>query len=151
VRVKFEVRPFAWDAAPKIDVRLIPDFEVPLRNLVDAVTFDQVLGEMRHQSIPGFETFRRRDIRLVPEGVEGVWIEGQLLWHEAYFDHRTDTVLQQAIIDLIDIREIVDGISVLVLVVNTDLVVQDGVEADVFEIGDLLDGDEVVPVAIAQG
>ena len=30
---------------PEIDVRLIPDFEVPTGDLVDAVAIDQVLGE----------------------------------------------------------------------------------------------------------
>src|ERR1700727_2181384 len=134
MRIQFKILALAWDAIPEIDIRRTPSLLVPLRDLVDAVALNQVLRELRHQGIPGFETPGGRDVRLVPEGMECVWVEGKLLWHEAYLDHGTDTVLQQAIIDLIDVREIVDRVSVLILVVDTDLVVQDGVEPDVLKI-----------------
>ena len=32
---------------PEIEVGLVPNFEIPLRDFVDAVAIDQVLGEMR--------------------------------------------------------------------------------------------------------
>ena len=51
---------------------------------------------------------------------------------------------KQAVVDLIDVGEVVDGVAVLVFVVDADLVVQDGVEADVSEVRDLLYGAQIV-------
>ena len=108
-----------------------------------------MLREMGHQCIPGLETFWRRNILLVPEGVERVRIEGQLFRHEADLDYRPNSLLQKTIVDLVDIREIVDRVAVLVLVIDSDLVMQNGVKAHVLEICYLLYRAQVVAVAIA--
>ena len=63
--------------------------------------------------------------------MQRVGIEGQLLGHEADLDDRADAILQQAIVDLIDIGKVVDRVAVLVLVVDSDLVMQDGVKAHI--------------------
>ena len=106
---------------------------------------------MCHQRIPVFETFRWRHIRLVPEGVERVGIKGQLLRHEADLHDRADAVLQQAVVDLIDIGKVIDRVAVLVLVIDSDLVMQDGVKTHILEFCYLLYRAKVVAVAIAQG
>ena len=83
--------------------------------------------------------------------MERVRIEGQLLRHEADLDHGADTILQQAIVDLIDIGKIVDRVTVLVLAINPDLVMKNGMKANVLEICYLFYRTQVVTVAIAQG
>src|ERR1700729_3334343 len=52
VIVEFKVRSLPRYAAPEIDVRLVPDFEVPGCNLIDTVTVNKVLCEVGDQSIP---------------------------------------------------------------------------------------------------
>jgi hypothetical protein len=88
---------------------------------------------------------------VIPEDVEIIGIEGQLLRHEADLYDRADAVGEKTIVDLVDIREIVDRVTVLVFVIDTDLVVEDAVEADVAEVGDLVDGADVVAVVLAEG
>ena len=138
VIVELEVGGLFGLAGPEVDVGLVPDFEVPLRHFVDAVAVDQVLGELRRsrsshlaQSLGG-ETFclyqkacRRR-------------VGGQLFRHEAQLDEGPDAVCEQAVVDLIDVGEVVNRIALRVFVVDADLVVKDGVEADVLEVGGLL-------------
>ena len=57
VIVQLEVAFLPWDAAPEINIWLVPDFEVPLRNFIDAVSIDEMLREMRHQAVPLFHAF----------------------------------------------------------------------------------------------
>ena len=82
--------------------------------------------------------------------MERIWIEGQLLRHEADLDNRPHAVLQQTIVDLIDVREVVDRVAVLVFVVDADFVMQDGVKAHILEICYLLYRAQVVAIALAQ-
>jgi hypothetical protein len=88
---------------------------------------------------------------LVPEGVKRIGIEGQLLWHEADLYHRANAELQQPIVDLIDIRKIVDRVAVLILVIDPNFVMQDGMKAHVLEICYLLYRAQVVAIALTQG
>ena len=150
VVVELEVAALVRDASPEVDVGLVPDFEVPLRDLVDAVALDEVAGEGGDEAVPLLVGLGRGDIGLVPEGVEGVGVEGELFGHEADLDDGADAVGEEAVVDLIDVGEVVDGVAVLVFVVDADLVVEDGVEADVAEVGDLLHGAQVAAVAVAQ-
>src|SRR5579863_4343852 len=82
--------------------------------------------------------------------MERVWIEGQLLGHEADFDEGLDAVFEQAVVDLVDVCEVVDRVAVLVFVVDAEFVMKDGVEADVAEVGDFLNGAKIVAIALAQ-
>ena len=59
-------------------------------------------------------------------------------------------ILEQTVVDLIDVREVVDGLAIFVLVVEAGFIVKDGVEADVFEPSDALCFAKVVAVALAQ-
>ena len=42
---------------------------------------------------------------------EGSGLRGQLLGHEAQLDEGADSVFQQAVVDLIDVGEVVDRIA----------------------------------------
>ncbi len=44
-------------AAPEIKIRLVPDFEIPLRYFVDAIPLDEMLGEDRDQVVPSVQSF----------------------------------------------------------------------------------------------
>jgi hypothetical protein len=82
--------------------------------------------------------------------MESVGIEGELLRHEADLNDGTNAVGEEVVIDLVDVGEVVDGVAVLVFVVDSELIVQDGVEANVFEVGDLFYGFEVVEIALTK-
>ena len=88
---------------------------------------------------------------LVPEGVQGVGVGSELLGHEAHFHEGADLVFQEAIVDLIDVREVVDGISSGIFVVDSDFILKNRVETDEFEIGDAFGFAQIVAIAVAQG
>ncbi len=150
VRVEIEITLLARNAIPEIDIRLVPHLEIPLRDFINTVTIDQVLREVLYQVVPAFHALRRRNILLVPERMQRIRIEGQLLRHKADLDQRPHAILQQAIVNLVDVGEVIDRVAVLVLVINTDFVVKDRVEAHVFEIGDLLHGTQILAIAFPQ-
>ncbi len=70
--------------------------------------------------------------------MQRIRIECQLLGHEADFDKRLHSILEQPIVNLVNVREVVDGISVLVLVVNSDLIVQNRMKSHIAKVCDLL-------------
>src|ERR1700757_368461 len=148
--VELEVGLLCGTASPEVDVGLVPDLEVPLRDFIDAVTVDKMLREGGDKRVPLGVILRRRDDLLVPEGMV-VEARGELLRHEADLDEGADSVGEQAVVDLIDVGEVVDGVALLVFVVDAEFVVKDGVEADVPEVGDLLHGLHVVAIALAHG
>ena len=117
VVVELEVGLLRGPARPEIDVRLVPDFEIPLRNFVDAVALDQMLRKGRNQRVPLRVVLGRRDDLLVPEGVV-VEPRRQLLRHEADLDKGPHAIRQQAVINLVDVRQVVDGVSLRVFVVD---------------------------------
>ena len=62
VVVELEVGGLLGIAAPEIDVGLVPDFEVPLRDFVDTVAFDEMLRELRDQVVPLRVVLGRSDV-----------------------------------------------------------------------------------------
>src|SRR5579872_4218279 len=72
VIVKLPVAGLLGLAAPKIEIRFVPDFKVPLRNFVDAVAFDQMFGECSDKVNPLGPILGRRDVWPVPENVQEV-------------------------------------------------------------------------------
>ena len=70
-------------AGPEIDVGLVPDLEVPLRDFVDAVAFDEMPRECFDELLPLVPVFRRSDVLLVPERMQRVWVGGKFLGREA--------------------------------------------------------------------
>src|SRR6185437_13900652 len=124
VRIEIEVRFHARDTAPEVDVRLIPNLEVPLRNLINAEVLDQVLRECTDQTIPSLHALRRRYIRLVPERMKIIRIERQLLWHEANLNDRPHSLRNHVLVDLVDIGKVVKRLTVLIFVVHAELIMQ---------------------------
>ena len=150
VIVKLEVSGLFRIARPKIEIRLVPNFKVPLRDLIDAVAVDEVLGELGDEIVPLIPVFGWRDVLLVPESMKRVLVRGQCFGHETQFDERTHPVVQQAVVDLIDIRKVVQRMALGILVVDSNFIVEDGVEAHVLEAGNLLYIAEIVAIALAQ-
>ena len=108
-----------------------------LRNFVNAVTLDEVSGEGANEGVPlGIVLGRRHDL-LVPERMH-VLTERELLGHETDFDKGANAIGEQPVVNLVNVGEVVDGVALFVFVVYADFVVEDGVEADVVEIGDFL-------------
>ena len=83
VIVELEVGGLFGVADPEVDVGFVPYFESPLGDFVDAVAVDEVLGEGGDHGVPERVVLGRRDVLLVPEGVQGGGIGGHLLRHEA--------------------------------------------------------------------
>src|SRR4051812_9468765 len=151
VVVQLEVAFLPGNTVPEIDVRFVPDFEVPLRYFCSAITFHQVPGERGDQPVPPVKTLRWRDILLVPERMKRIRVKGQLLRHKADLDHRTNAVLQKSVVDLIYVGEVVDRCSVFIFVINADFIMQDAVETNVAEVCDLFHRPQVIPVTLAEG
>lgn len=59
--------------------------------------------------------------------------------------------MQQTIVNLVHVGKIVDGFSGGVFVVNAYFIVEDGVEADVFDVRGGFHFAQVVAIALAQG
>src|ERR1700731_797089 len=131
--IEFPVRGLPGIPCPEIQIGFVPDLEVPLCDFIDTVAIDQMLSKYGNEVAPFIPVLWRRNVRLVPEAMQSV-LSRQLLRHEAELDKRLHAVGQETVINLIDIGEIVDGLPLTVLVVQTDLVVKNGVEANVFEI-----------------
>src|SRR6185369_15672230 len=127
VVVEFEVSGLFRFPGPEIDVRFVPDLEIPLRNFVNAVTLDEVSGEGANEGVPlGIVLGRRNDL-LVPERMH-VLTEREFLRHETDFDKGADAAGEQTVVDLVDVGKVVDGGALGVFVVDADFVVEDGVE-----------------------
>ena len=137
-------------AGPEADVRLVPHLEVPAGYLVDAVTRDQVAGEGGDHRVPLGVVLRRRAVGVIPELLQLVRVGGQCRRHEAQLDEGLHAVLEQAVVDLVDVGEVVADRAVRVAVHHAHVVVEDAVEADVAEAGSLAHGVQVLAVIVAQ-
>src|SRR5271155_3687348 len=103
VIIQFKVAFLSRNATPEINIWFVPNFEVPLRNLIDTISIDKMLREMSHQAIPPLHAFGRRHIWLVPEWMQRIWVKRKLLWHKANFNDRSHAVFQKPVVDLIHI------------------------------------------------
>jgi len=75
VVVEIVVSGFLWIAGPEVDIGLVPDFEIPLCDLVDAVALDEMAREILDELLPLVTVFRRGNVLLVPEGMKGAGSE----------------------------------------------------------------------------
>src|SRR6185369_7292628 len=148
--VKLVIGFFLWIADPEIEVGLIPHFEIPLRDFFKAVALHQMAREGFDHLAPAIPNLRRRHVLLVPEGVQSFRVGRELLGHEAHFHEGAHLIFQEAIVDLIDVREVVDGISSGIFVVHSDFILKNRVEPDEFEIGDAFGFAEIVTIALTQ-
>lgn len=79
----------------RLEVRLVPALERPLRDLADAVTLDPMAREPLDQVAPGSEIVRWRDVALV---VEDDLVAGKKhARHEREFDDRLHSDRQQKV------------------------------------------------------
>ena len=108
-----------------------------------------MLRKSGDQLVPLCIILRRRNVLLIPKGVQRVSCR-ELLRHEAEFHKRANLVRKQTIIDLVHVREVVHRIALRVLVIHANFILEDGMEANIFEAGDLLDVAQVAAVALAQ-
>ena len=150
VVVEFEIRRLGRGAVPERDVRFVPHLEVPARHLVDAVAFDQMAGKRLDQVVPHRVALRRRGAQLVEERLGGIRVAVEIRRHEAQLDIRLDAQFQQAVVDLVDVGEVVDRLALLVQREHADVLVEDAVRAHVGEAGDLPDHLHVAPVVGTQ-
>ena len=77
-------------------------------------------------------------------------VGGQLLGHEAQLDKRPNFILQQPVINLIDVREIVERLSRRVFVVQSRFVMKNGVEANILKTRDAFGFAKILAIAFAQ-
>ena len=150
VVIQLKIAAIPGNSVPEINVRLIPDLEVPQRHLVGPITLDQVLPQGRNQRIPALHRLRRRHILLVPERVQRIRIKRQLLGHKADLNHRLHAVLQKSVVDLVHIREVVHRIAMLILRVHAVFIVQNAVRPHVAHPGHTMHRPQIVAVAFAQ-
>ena len=155
VVIELKVGLLFWIATPEVEVGFVPDFELPGGDFVDAVACDEVGGESLDHGVPEDVVPGRGDVGMAEEGVEEGGIERHLFGHEAELDEGTDVLGEEAVVDFVDVEEVVGGgvvgglrgeAGVLCLtgrVVEADLVVEDAVEADGLEVGGFLHGVEI--------
>jgi hypothetical protein len=77
-------------------------------------------------------------------------LRGKFPGHEADLYEWANVIFQQAIINLIDVREIVDGFSRGIFIVQANFIMQDRVKSDVLESGRRLDLAKVMTIALAE-
>ena len=104
VRVQLEI--FFLRAGPEaVQVRFIPDFEVPACHFGLAIALGPVHGQCLDQAFPLRVIARRRDITAPPE--DGLGAAGHRGWHEAQFDKWLDADALQVVEQGVDVLEVV--------------------------------------------
>ncbi len=128
-----------------LQVRLVPDLEVPAGDFGFAIALHPVLNQGADQAIPLLIVLGRRHVALPPEQRLGA--AGQGLGHEAQFHERLDAHVQHRVVERIDVLPVVDGTAVLVLAVDAHVIAQQAVHAQIAEPAFLLDeGQLLLPV-----
>src|ERR1700722_5790069 len=150
MRIQIKIRSLPWNSIPEVNVRFVPHLEVPRCDFFNAVSLNEMLGKVPHQIVPSIHILGRRYVRLVPERMKCIRIEGEFFRHETDFNEWLDAIFKQPVANLIDIREVINRIAVIVLVINADFVVKDGMESNVLEISHLFHRADVVTIALAQ-
>src|SRR5207248_363448 len=150
VVVERPVRGLSRLAPPEIQIWLVPHLEVPAAHLADSVALDEVAREGADQRIPSPVVLRRRDHRSVPEALPDVRA-GELPRHETELYERAHAVGEKAVVYLIDVGEVVDGLTLGILRVHADLVVEDGVKTHVSDRRHGAHGAQVLAIALAEG
>ena len=124
-----------------VEVGLIPDFEVPVVDFVGSVAGLEVGDEGLDEGVPLGGVFGRGGVALPPE--DGLRAGGEGGGHEGEFDEGADVLGEERVVEGVDVLEVVDGGAVGVFGVDSHVVVEDAVEADVVEADFALDGGEL--------
>src|SRR5450759_1251993 len=104
---------------------------------------------MGNEVVPFAPIFWRRNVRLIPERVQDRF-RGKLPGHEAQFHKWTNMIFQQTVIDLIDVRKIINGLSFGILVVQADFIMENRMKSHISESRSVLDLAEVAAITVAQ-
>src|SRR5580700_6480953 len=134
---------------PEVDIGFVPDLEIPLRYLVDAVAFNYMARKCLDQLAPFLIVVWRRGQLLVPECVRRLRCR-QLGRHEAQLYERANAIVQEPVVNLIHIREIVKRDAARVFCINSVLVVKDGMKTDIPKAGDLPCRPKVATITLAE-
>ena len=117
-------------AEERVQVRLVPDLEVPAPHFLDPVALDPVAHRAADQFGPLGVVLGRRAVALPPE--DRALFARQIAGAEAELDERADADLQQPVEERVHVLEVVDRLPRL-LAVDEHVVVEQAVEADVAE------------------
>ena len=72
-------------------------------------------------------------------------LRGKLHGHEAQLYKRANMIFQQAVINLIDVGKIIDGISLRILIVHSDFIMKNRMKPNISESRGVLDLAEIQP------
>ena len=92
---------------PEVQVGFVPDLEVPVRNLVNAIAIDKVLREGGDQRVPLRITWQAASDRLVPECLVSSRA-AKALGMNPSSTKGPNPVRKHAVVDLIDIGPVID-------------------------------------------
>ena len=106
--------------------------------------------EGRYHRIPLRISFGPGNIGSIPESENILRVLRHFLRHEAQFDERTNTQIQKTIVNLIDVGEVIDSVTLGVDRIKTDLVVKYSMKTHILEIGRDFDQSDVPSVTVAQ-
>src|SRR5215472_13679307 len=108
-----------------------------------------MLREMGNEITPFIVARGRRNDRCVPKGMTN-FFGRELARHKTQFDERTNAILQQAVINLVDVGEIINWRAAGVFAVHPYFVLEDRMEADVFEMRDAFDLAQIAAIGVTQ-
>src|SRR6266496_2919051 len=103
-----------------------------------------------HQLPPSFPIPRRRNVGTVPERMRRI-LCSHCAGHETQLDEWANAIFEKAIINLVDIRPVVDGLAVRIDAVHAVLIMKDGVKSYVLDTGGLLNGTQVAAIGLTKG
>src|ERR1700683_658073 len=107
------------------------------------------MGKLVHEFAPSLVILRRIRQGLVPKGVRGL-AGCKRLRHETNFNKRFHSKREDSVVNLVDVRKVVNRIALGIDGVDTDLIIENRVEANVFEIGNSLNFYKILSIAVAQ-
>src|ERR1039458_5043484 len=74
VVIEFKVSPLLRISHPEIEVRFVPDFEIPLRNFTRPIPVHEMPRELSDHVFPLGVILGRRNVLLIPKCMKGVLI-----------------------------------------------------------------------------
>src|SRR5580704_14805179 len=136
---------------PEIEIRFVPNFKIPLRHLLDAVSLYKVTGELENELVPLARITRWRNVRVIPEWVRAGSL-GHLFRHEAEFNKGTDSDLHQAVIDEVNASEVQRQIARSVLTaVDSYLMFKNPMKPDVLYVHDFSERAQILAPIFTEG
>ena len=127
--IKVEIRLLIGSFPEAREVGLVPDFEVPAAYLLATVALLNMTDESSHQAVPAHGVRVRGVTVPIEDTVLG---RGERLGGETELHERLEVLRQQLAIELVDLRPVVTGFSVVDSHRSQDIV-EDGVKSYISE------------------